>query len=109
VESITSQLGIVRRTMPSAVKLLCLVDGTPAHAIPGMETLPRSALITATCRAVELKFGAPIPRISLAGDGRLRRFMFWERGSEGGRRDVGSRWIDQWSRACHRIEKNMGH
>jgi hypothetical protein len=55
--------------MPSVVKLLRPVDGTPARTIPGKETSPRSALITATCRAVELKFGTPIPRISLAGEG----------------------------------------
>jgi hypothetical protein len=67
-ESTTSQLGITRRTLPFE-KSLHPVDGTPTRAIPGMEISLVFALITATCRAIELKFGAPESRICLVGGG----------------------------------------
>jgi hypothetical protein len=77
------------------------VDGSLALVIPGMEPSPVFAFITATSRTVELKFGAPMWRFGLAGDGFTAVLYFWGNWSGRGRRVLDGRWEDRRPWACH--------
>ena len=77
------------------------MDGSLALVIPGMEASPVFAFITTTSRTIELKFGVPMPRISLAGDGFTAVLYFGGKWSGGGRRVLDGRWVDRQSWACY--------
>jgi hypothetical protein len=69
--------------------LLNPVVGSPAPVILGMEPAPVFAFITAASRVVQSKCGAPMPSISLAGDGFAAVLCF-----DGGWSRVGRRALD---------------